>query len=56
VALKKYGSSMSFMDLELKRIFGISRTQQFLSELEKRIDWKNPTRDSTLQVPHRQIQ
>jgi len=30
---------MSFMDLELKRIFGRSHTQQFLSEVEKRIDW-----------------
>ena len=30
---------MSFMDLELKRVLGRFRSQQFLSEVEKQINW-----------------
>ena len=40
MGFKKYRKNMSFMDLELKRIFGRSRTQQFLPEVDKRIDWE----------------
>lgn len=31
---------MSFTDLELRRVLGNSRTQKFLADLERRIDWK----------------
>lgn len=34
MAFKEYSKNVSFMDVELRRIFGRSRTQQFLSELK----------------------
>ncbi len=40
MAFKEYSKNLSFMDVELKRIFGRSRTQQFLSDLNGQIDWK----------------
>jgi IS5 family transposase len=40
MAFKEYSKNLSFMDVELRRIFGRSRTQQFLSQVAEQIDWK----------------
>jgi len=39
MAFKEYSDKAGFMDLELGRIFGNSRTQRFLSGLDSQIDW-----------------
>lgn len=36
--IKEYIRDMSFMDMELSRIIGTSRTQKLLSEINKYID------------------
>jgi len=40
VSFKEHDSNYSFMDLEMGRILGKSRTHRFLSSLDNQIDWK----------------
>jgi transposase, IS5 family len=40
MGFKEYTKNMSFTDLELRRVLGSSRTQKFLADLERSIDWK----------------
>jgi len=39
MGFKEYSKNLSFMDVELRRILGNSRTQKFLSEMNASIDW-----------------
>lgn len=39
MGFKDYSKNLSFMDVELRRIFGISRTQRFLDEMQQKINW-----------------
>jgi len=39
MALKKYDRNPTFLDLELQRAFGTSRTQQLLKEIDSHVDW-----------------
>jgi len=40
MGFKKYGREMSFMDIELRRILGKSRTQRLLADMDSHINWK----------------
>jgi len=40
MAFKEYSKNMSFLDMELARILGVSRTQKLLNEINKHIDWR----------------
>ena len=39
MSFKEYISHPSFFDLEVKRSFGQARTQQFLLEVDKSVNW-----------------
>jgi len=38
MGFKDYSKNLSFMDVELRRIFGISRTQKFLDQMQAKIN------------------
>jgi len=40
MGFKKYDRNMSFLDMELSRILGSSKTQRFLKEIDGHISWK----------------
>jgi len=40
MAFKNYHRNPSFLDLELERAFGTSRTQQLLQQIDSHIDWE----------------
>ena len=40
MAFKNYNRNLGFLDLELERAFGTSRTQKLLKEIDSRIDWE----------------
>jgi len=40
MGFKKYDRGMSFMDIELRRILGKSRTQRLLADMDSHINWK----------------
>jgi ADP-heptose:LPS heptosyltransferase len=40
MAFKEYSKNLSFMNVELRRVFGRSRAQRFLDQMNKQIDWK----------------
>lgn len=40
MGFKKYERRPTFLDMELRKVMGQSRTQRFLSEVDSAIDWK----------------
>jgi len=40
MGFKKYERRPTFLDMELSKVMGQSRTQRFLSEVDSAIDWK----------------
>jgi len=51
MGFKKYERRPTFLDMELSKVIGQSRTQRFLSEVDSAIDWKPIGEMITSQYP-----